>query len=95
MTDVGGDFFEEINIAKRGTNHQWSYREGPDPVERSYLAGIRPEPFLGTESEPFFDYHHSGTRRCIIGGPPSRRAGNNELRSSEALIEIGDPYVRA
>ncbi len=23
------------------------------------------------------------------------RAGNNELRSSEALIEIGDPYVRA
>jgi mono/diheme cytochrome c family protein len=66
--DVGQDGYEEINVSRRGSNHQWSYREGPLPAIDTRLRGRRPEPLIGIETEPLFSYAHTALDRCIIGG---------------------------
>lgn len=66
--DAGSDHAEEINVGTPGGNYQWSYREGVERYDNSYLKGNRPKPFYGVEREPLFAYPHGGGNGCIIGG---------------------------
>lgn len=66
--EVGQHDREEIEIVERGTNHQWSYREGTLPFVSSRFRGRRPEPVLGREKPPFFEYPHFNGDNCLIGG---------------------------
>jgi uncharacterized repeat protein (TIGR03806 family) len=66
--DVGQQHREEINLAARGTNHQWSYAEGRLPLVQTYLHGQKPAPFLGIETPPIHDYPHHNGDNCVIGG---------------------------
>lgn len=66
--DVGQDRREEVFVAAAGSNHQWSYREGTIPFTESPLRGERPDPLIGTETTPVFDYPHTNGNGAIIGG---------------------------
>ena len=60
--DVGQGNKEEVNIIKKGYNHQWSYKEGT-----SNTARPKPNPVRGIEAPPVFEYPRSfGV--CVIGG---------------------------
>jgi glucose/arabinose dehydrogenase len=66
--DIGQDRVEKVFRASRGSNHQWSYREGTLPFARSYLAGVPPKPPVGTETAPAFEYAHTNGNGAVIGG---------------------------
>jgi len=67
VADVGQETYEEINLATRGSNHGWSYREGALPFLTSRRAGVRPNPLHGKETDPVLSYPHVG-RGVVIGG---------------------------
>jgi len=61
--EVGKDSREEVNLIVRGGNYQWAYMEGT-------IAGpkAKPDPILGTEQLPVYDYPHADANSCVIGG---------------------------
>jgi len=66
--DVGQDRLEQVEVARAGTNHQWSFQEGTLPFEKSYLNGIPPAPLLGISTPPHYEYPHEDLNACIVGG---------------------------
>ncbi|REJ67404.1 MAG: hypothetical protein DWQ31_11520 [Planctomycetota bacterium] len=66
--DVGQDLREELNLARPGTNHQWSYAEGTLPFDQSHLRGKKPDPYFGIESPPAFSYGHLNMNNAVIAG---------------------------
>ena len=67
--DVGDRRREEINLIAAGSNCGWEYSEGT-LMCRDFLptAPLRPEPYIGTETWPLFEYSRDAARRCVIGG---------------------------
>lgn len=61
--DIGQRTREEINIVRKGGNYGWSFREGT-------LAGPKPkpEPLIGVEVGPVYDYGRSEGDNAVIGG---------------------------
>lgn len=60
--DIGQSSREEISRIVKGGNYQWPYREGAINGPKTM-----PNPLIGTDEAPFYDYPRSqGT--CIIGG---------------------------
>lgn len=66
--DVGQDSLEQVEVARAGTNHQWSFREGTSPFRKSYLYGTPPDPLLGISTDPVHEYPHEDLNTCVIGG---------------------------
>jgi uncharacterized repeat protein (TIGR03806 family) len=74
VADVGTMESEEINIARPGSNHQWSYREGTQPFHHSRLHGKPPTDRPGIDTPPLYAYpqvrgnHCASEGYCVIGG---------------------------
>ena len=65
LADVGQDYWEEINIVKKGANYGWSDRDGPQ------ASVFQPTPFRpdSTYTDPVHSYTRlRGEGFCIIGG---------------------------
>lgn len=77
--EVGQDRIEQIERVSLGTNHQWSFREGTEVFQLSYLKGVAPKNVLGTLAEPFHEYPHEDQNYCIVGGVVYRGAAFPEL----------------
>ncbi|MGI9316468.1 MAG: PQQ-dependent sugar dehydrogenase, partial [bacterium] len=60
--DPGYQSREEINLISKGDNHQWPYKEGT-------IAGLvpTPNPIIGTEVPPIWDYPHTLGAAAVIG----------------------------
>ncbi len=93
--DVGQDRFEEVNIASRGSNHEWSYREGREVFPASSLAGKPPSPHTGVPSPPLYRYRHSDLDNCVIGGRVYRGRRFPELRGRFVFADHGSGRVWA
>ncbi len=67
--DVGQDYWEEVDIIKRGGNYGWNQREGLHPLVPANPPepGPPPEKQVGEFIDPIFEYHHS-IGKCIVGG---------------------------
>ncbi|MDX2249760.1 MAG: discoidin domain-containing protein [Bacteroidia bacterium] len=65
--DVGQGTREEVSIVSKGSNLQWPYREGI--LDQSFIGELKPKPnpLIGTEKLPVYDYPRS-EGNCIIGG---------------------------
>jgi uncharacterized repeat protein (TIGR03806 family) len=61
--DVGQDSYEEVDIIQKGANYQWPYKEGLHPGPKA-----TPNPILGTDQAPVYDYPHDQGNGCVIGG---------------------------
>jgi glucose/arabinose dehydrogenase/mono/diheme cytochrome c family protein len=85
--DVGQDDWEEINLARRGTNHQWAYAEGIQPFPRSPLGGRPPQSLLGVESPPWFAYPHRALDRSVIGGVVYRGQRHEPLQGQYVFAD--------
>ncbi|MEM8955177.1 MAG: carbohydrate-binding protein [Verrucomicrobiota bacterium] len=66
--DVGQNDREEVNFLSKGANFQWPYREGS-------IGGFKskPNPLIGTDSPPIWDYNRN-TGNCVIVGVVYRGA---------------------
>jgi hypothetical protein len=76
-----------VFIATRGSNHQWSYREGSLPIATTPLRGQRPEPPIGVETTPAYDYPHTNGNGAVIGGFVYR---GDEFPELDAKYIFGD-----
>ena len=63
LGDVGQSTREEVSIIEKGGNYQWSYTEGA-----ATGPNARPNPIVGLEKPPVFDYPHTNGYTCVIGG---------------------------
>ena len=63
IADVGQSAMEEINISRRGDNHQWGYAEGT-------VGGVIPRPanIIGNEAPPVWAYPRSEGQAVIGAG---------------------------
>lgn len=69
VSDVGEHRREEVSVVEKGSNCGWSYLEGTVwSNSHSDRALDRPEPYLGKETMPIFEYERDAMNRCIIGG---------------------------
>jgi uncharacterized repeat protein (TIGR03806 family) len=81
VTDPGDRRREEISVVQAGSNCGWNYVEGTlDRKTYSKEAPSRPEPFLGIETPPLFEYSRDFAHRCVIGGYVYRGTELPELR---------------
>ena len=62
--DVGQTSWEELSRVVKGSNCQWSYKEGPEAS--SYRTD--PNTLVDVETAPTYTYPHENTNNCIIGG---------------------------
>jgi len=81
VADVGVYSREEISRVVKGDNLQWPYREG----SKVSSAHRKPEPLLGREREPYFEYDRS-FGGCIIGG---------DLYRGDRFPQLQDKYLFA
>lgn len=58
----------EVELLGKGTNHQWSFREGFSHFSNSYLKGLRPDPLFGIERKPLLETLYIDGDRALIGG---------------------------
>jgi glucose/arabinose dehydrogenase len=93
--DVGQNLREEVFLAARGSNHQWSYREGNLAIETSPLSGHRPDPLVGTETAPVYDYAHTNGSGAVIGGAVYRGSGFPELTGKYIFADYNSGLVWA
>ena len=63
LGDVGQSTKEEVSIVEKGGNYQWGFMEGT-----STGAHPRPNPVIGVDKPPVFDYAHTNGYTCVIGG---------------------------
>lgn len=77
--DVGQDKWEEINLVKKGGNHGWSEREGPQRFEPRAVAAEEGGPFV----DPLYSYSRADGI-CITGGYMYR---------GERLARLKDHYL--
>jgi glucose/arabinose dehydrogenase/mono/diheme cytochrome c family protein len=69
VADVGERRREEINVVPSGANCQWDYREGTlDRKDFSDAVPDKPQPLLGVETPPLYEYTREGANRCVVGG---------------------------
>jgi uncharacterized repeat protein (TIGR03806 family) len=99
--EVGSLGEEEINIATRGSNHQWSYREGDETFIYSGFAGEPPTELLGIETPPLHVYpqqpgtHCTQEGYCIIGGTVYRRSRYPQLYGQYLYGDFGTGRIWA
>ena len=79
VSDVGSDKREEVTIFQKGDNLQWPFKEGTVDFEPER----KPEPMLGTERKPVFDYSRS-LGSCIVSG---------SLYQKDLYPELKDKYL--
>ncbi|MEL6253526.1 MAG: RICIN domain-containing protein [Bacteroidota bacterium] len=60
-----GYILEEVNVVASGANFGWPYREGA--TDRTDLM-TKPNPLIGTETDPIHIYDHTGGNTWICGG---------------------------
>ena len=60
--EVGSTKWEEVNRLEFGANYQFPFIEGQEQFS------ARPDPLVGNETPPVFEYIHTANRRAIIGG---------------------------
>ncbi len=90
--DVGQDFWEEINVIKKGGNYGWSDRDGPMAFFKTR------DPLLDNVNfiDPVFAYTRMrGDGICIIGGILYRGKKFPELEGSYIYGEWGFGLVEA
>lgn len=87
IAEVGQGTREEITIARRAGNHQWPYMEGLSPGPKN-----QPDPIVGVEVPPIYDYGR-GMGGCVIGGIIYR--GETHLGSLGGKYIFGDHNTRA
>jgi uncharacterized repeat protein (TIGR03806 family) len=63
--DIGQNAREEINLIERGANYQWNYREGTITTNGS---GTKPDPIIGFDKPPIYDYGRENLDTCVIVG---------------------------
>lgn len=63
LGDIGQGNREEIDIIVKGANYQWAYREGTANGFKSM-----PNPLIGVDTPPVYDYGRSAGDTCVIGG---------------------------
>ncbi|MEZ4773171.1 MAG: discoidin domain-containing protein [Bacteroidia bacterium] len=65
--DIGQGTREEVSLVPKGGNLQWPYREGN--LDQSSVGSLKakPNPLIGTEKFPVYDYPRS-EGNCVIGG---------------------------
>lgn len=69
VSDVGERRREEVSIVENGSNCGWAYVEGSVRSNSHDSAALdKPEPYLGKETWPVYEYERSALDRCIIGG---------------------------
>ena len=74
IADVGESEREEVNIASKGDNFQWPYREG----YKDHVDHEEPSSLIGNERPPIYDYSRT-EGSCIIGGGIYRGERHPEL----------------
>jgi uncharacterized repeat protein (TIGR03806 family) len=80
-SDVGDLRREEINLIEPGANCGWAYTEGTVPCKsHNPAAPSKPDPYLGKETWPIYEYERDAMNRCIIGGYVYRGSQFPELR---------------
>lgn len=85
--EVGQDRVEQVEAARTGTNHLWSFKEGTLTFSESYLKGERPRRLLGRATYPHYEYLHEDQDYCVVGGPIYRA---KRYPSLSGKILIGD-----
>ncbi|MGI9244446.1 MAG: PQQ-dependent sugar dehydrogenase, partial [Verrucomicrobiales bacterium] len=80
--DVGQFRREEVNLITKGANYQWPYLDGT-------LGGYRakPNPLIGTDAPPAYQYAHGANGAAVIGG--------YVYRGIEHDTELGGKYLFA
>jgi uncharacterized repeat protein (TIGR03806 family) len=73
VADVGQSEREEINVVRKGDNHQWGWAEGLVP---GVIA--KPAQIIGREVPPIWDYDHT-VGKAVIGAGVYRGAKFPEL----------------
>jgi uncharacterized repeat protein (TIGR03806 family) len=73
--DVGEDGREQIGIVRKGSNHQWGFREGLDTDGPISL----PNPLIGKSTPPILDYSHM-VGKAVIGAGVYRGERFPQLR---------------
>lgn len=69
VSDAGDKRREEVNLVEAGSNCGWNYTEGSVPcLDFDSTAPSKPEPYIGKETPPLFEYSRDAAHRCIIGG---------------------------
>ncbi|MCC7084829.1 MAG: PQQ-dependent sugar dehydrogenase [Pirellulales bacterium] len=69
VSDVGEHRREEVSLVENGSNCGWSYLEGTVRSNSHCPQALdRPEPYLGQETMPLYEYDRDAMNRCIIGG---------------------------
>jgi uncharacterized repeat protein (TIGR03806 family) len=83
VADVGQSEREEIDIVRKGDNHQWGWAEG-------FTTGVIPKPaqIIGTDTPPIWDYDHTvGT--AVIGAGVYRGEKFPELIGKYIFSDFG------
>ena len=83
LGDVGQTAREEINIIQRGGNYQWPYIEGTQ-----WTSKPKPQPLIGVDQPPFFEYPHSDGNTAVMGGHVYR--GTEHAAYLDGLYIFGD-----
>lgn len=86
LGDVGQGAREEVSRIIKGGNYQWPYREGNINGPKAM-----PNPLIGTNEPPFYDYPRS-QGNCVIGGFVYR--GQKWASSLGGLYLFGDHFNR-
>ena len=87
--NVGQNNFEEIELAKPGTNHQWPWKEGPDRF-LSYE-----ESQIGIITEPVYAYAHNSIDRSVVIGPVYRGKKYTDLHEKILYADTISGKIRA
>jgi glucose/arabinose dehydrogenase/mono/diheme cytochrome c family protein len=66
--EVGQATFEQIELARAGSNHEWSFKEGSSVYAGSYLGGEAPAEPIGRLTSPLYEFAHSDQNYAVVGG---------------------------
>lgn len=88
--DVGQNDREEVNLLIKGGNYQWSYREGT-------MGGphAKPNPLLGIDMPPVYEYYHQNGDNSVIGGYIYRGSQFPELQGRYLFGDNGSGRIWA